>query len=41
MAVKVKVAVMTIALPVAWTTRIRTAKMTNSMPGAKNSRKLK
>ena len=36
---KVKVAVMTSALPVAWTTRIRTASTTNSMPGLKNSRK--
>ena len=39
-AVKVKVAVMTMALPVAWTIRIRTARATNSQPGEKNSRNL-
>ena len=41
MAVKVKVAVMTRALPVAWTTRISTDRDTNAGPGLKNWRKLK
>ncbi len=40
MAVKVKVAVMTAALPVAWTMRMRTARATNSHPGRKYCRNL-